>query len=183
MTICHGVFMICAKCNSGVPPFIVVNGRKRKTFWKRRYCFKCSPWGSKNNQKLELQRLDGQHNCLGCGNLYLPKLKRRSGKPRTEGRCKICLNREARERRTAIKKKCVEYFGGCCSKCRYNKCLAALDFHHKDPSTKDFEIGRKKLLGFDKLKPELDKCILLCRNCHAEEHEAILVMAGSQVAA
>ncbi len=48
--------------------------------------------------------------------------------------------------------------------CGYNKSMRSLHFHHKDPSKKDFGISRVTL-KWDKIKPELDKCILLCSNC------------------
>lgn len=58
-----------------------------------------------------------------------------------------------------------------CSKCGYNKCAASLDFHHKDPSTKDKAIGNFcKVFHTPAAQKELAKCVLLCRNCHNEEH-------------
>lgn len=67
------------------------------------------------------------------------------------------------------KVKAVEYKGGKCERCGYNKCLGALTFHHLDPTQKDFIISQAQK-GWDKTKLELDKCALLCANCHAEEH-------------
>ena len=75
------------------------------------------------------------------------------------------------ERRRKLKLKYIEYKGGACVKCNYNKCPAALTFHHLDPNEKDFGIAENgKIRSFDKIKNELDKCILLCQNCHAETH-------------
>jgi predicted transcriptional regulator len=68
-----------------------------------------------------------------------------------------------------LKEKSVEYKGGKCEKCGYNKCINVLSFHHLDPSQKDFSIAGK-CLTWDKLKNELDKCSLLCMNCHQELH-------------
>lgn len=76
----------------------------------------------------------------------------------------------AKEYAKKVKKQCVDYKGGCCSICGYNKSLAALEFHHLNPLIKDFEISRN-VKSFSKLKPELDKCILVCSNCHREIHE------------
>lgn len=70
------------------------------------------------------------------------------------------------------KEKLVEYKGGKCEICGYNKCLSALQFHHKNPEEKEFGLS-KKTYSFDKLKEEADKCILLCANCHAEIHNKI----------
>lgn len=65
------------------------------------------------------------------------------------------------------KLKAIEYKGGKCIVCGYNKSIRALQFHHLDPTQKDFGIsGTTK--SFEKLKPELDKCVLLCANCHGE---------------
>lgn len=75
--------------------------------------------------------------------------------------------------RQKLKIKAIEYKGGCCQKCGYNKCNAALEFHHLDPNEKDFGIGTYTVLSWDKIKEELDKCILVCANCHREIHEEI----------
>ena len=75
-----------------------------------------------------------------------------------------------------IKKQAVEYKGGKCSVCGYNKCLSALEFHHKNPLEKDIKLnsrGIDRRKAFEKLKAELDKCILLCANCHREIHEKL----------
>ena len=76
--------------------------------------------------------------------------------------------------RRAIKIQLVKYKGGKCEKCGYNKCMNALQFHHQNQKEKDFNISNyacSKYLDLDKLYEEVDKCILLCANCHAEEHE------------
>jgi hypothetical protein len=64
----------------------------------------------------------------------------------------------------------IEYKGGKCEKCGYDKCAEALDFHHVDPATKSFSISKAKGNKMDALKKEADKCVLLCSNCHREEH-------------
>lgn len=71
------------------------------------------------------------------------------------------------------KKELVDLLGGKCSKCGYAKCLGALHFHHTDPTKKDFQINRAVTLSLERVKPEIEKCILLCANCHAEEHELL----------
>ena len=62
--------------------------------------------------------------------------------------------------------------GGSCEICGYNKNLAALEFHHIDPNQKDFQVCGKSW-SFERLKNEVDKCILVCSNCHREIHELI----------
>lgn len=88
--------------------------------------------------------------------------------------CKSCNNRNVLMRQRQFKKICVDYKGGKCIKCGYDKCIAGLEFHHRDPSQKDFTIGQNKNYSEEcmknKIYPELDKCDLVCRNCHAEIH-------------
>lgn len=88
------------------------------------------------------------------------------------GWCKSCVSKDTINRGRKIKLECIEYKGGACKNCGYNKCQAALDFHHRNPKEKDFSICKRysacKLN--DKIKKELDKCDLLCANCHREEH-------------
>lgn len=79
-----------------------------------------------------------------------------------------------------LKKKCLDYLGGKCVRCGFNKWLSAIDFHHIDPSVKDYEMGEFIISNcsvrtdidkvFKKIKPELDKCVPMCRNCHIYEH-------------
>ena len=71
--------------------------------------------------------------------------------------------------RKRTKELLVEYKGGKCEFCGYNKCIEALEFHHIDETTKEFQIsGSTKSL--EKQKKEADKCYMLCANCHRELH-------------
>lgn len=71
------------------------------------------------------------------------------------------------------KKELVEYKGGKCLQCDYKKSIKAMEFHHIDPDKKDFTISGKSY-SFKRLKKEVDKCILVCSNCHCEIHEGLL---------
>jgi hypothetical protein len=71
--------------------------------------------------------------------------------------------------RRAMKEKAVKMLGGQCSICGYNKCNKALQFHHLDPNEKEFRISNAS--SWKKAKVELEKCILVCANCHAEIHD------------
>lgn len=74
-------------------------------------------------------------------------------------------------RRRKIKQQAVDYKGGKCQQCGYDKCVGALDFHHRDPSEKDFSIAALgNCRAWEVVKKELDKCDLLCANCHREVH-------------
>jgi 5-methylcytosine-specific restriction endonuclease McrA len=87
-------------------------------------------------------------------------------------RCKRCRNDSVSEARRRRKRKLVELAGGSCQLCGYDKCVAALQFHHKDPTKKKFGIAASGVTrSLEEQKEEISKCILLCANCHAEEHD------------
>ena len=68
----------------------------------------------------------------------------------------------------------VNYKGSRCKICGYNKCSEALEFHHLSSSGKDFGISdRGYTRSWAKIKEELDKCILVCANCHREIHSGV----------
>jgi hypothetical protein len=82
--------------------------------------------------------------------------------------------------RNRAKLRLIEYKGGRCERCGYCKPIpAAYDFHHPNPAQKDFMISGKSW-GFDRLKAEADKCVLLCKNCHAEVHYELSQEARSK---
>jgi hypothetical protein len=70
------------------------------------------------------------------------------------------------------KKELIERFWGCCMSCGYKKNLWALSFHHTEPEKKKFKLDVRSLSNrtFDRIEQEVKSCILLCHNCHAEEH-------------
>ena len=67
--------------------------------------------------------------------------------------------------------KSVEYKGGKCIKCGYDKYVGCLDFHHRDSSQKDKKWKHIFNRKWEYIVKELDKCDLLCHNCHGEIHE------------
>ena len=69
----------------------------------------------------------------------------------------------------SIKKRAVEYKGGCCLLCGYDKNYGSLDFHHINSFQKRFNISSYTNWDEDLIE-ELDKCALLCKNCHSEVH-------------
>jgi hypothetical protein len=87
-------------------------------------------------------------------------------------KCNSCV---VNTRRFSVKQKAVDYLGGKCQQCGYKTCVSALCFHHKDPSKKDFAISSNHCLSLERIKIELDKCLLLCANCHAEVHESLRI--------
>lgn len=80
----------------------------------------------------------------------------------------------AYQRRKELRARAIAYLGGKCQICGYDKYQAAFDFHHLDPMGKDFNISAG-LTSWERIQPELDKCVLLCSNCHREVHDGLHV--------
>lgn len=84
------------------------------------------------------------------------------------------LKKAVTERRRKLRRMSIEYGGGGCQICGYDASIYALTFHHRNPKEKDFGLSARGLTrSWEKIQKELDKCILLCANCHAEVHEGI----------
>lgn len=115
-------------------------------------------------------------NCEICGKTFELKANGRTRKycyecspsyPKGESKSKTIT-----ALRKAMKKEAVKRLGGKCSICGYDKSLRALEFHHKDPKEKDFGLAAKgHVHGWDTYWKEVQKCILVCSNCHAEIHD------------
>lgn len=73
--------------------------------------------------------------------------------------------------RKAMKKEAVRRMGSKCCRCGYDKCTRALEFHHLDPNAKEFGLAAKGICHtWEEFWNEVQKCELLCANCHAELH-------------
>jgi transposase len=120
-------------------------------YWLRYHKLK-----TKNVQYAHKERL-----CRICGEKDTSKFGER--------KASLCVRCEGKRRHRKNKLRAVEYKGGKCSSCGYAKCLGALDFHHADKD-KDPNWVKMRCWKFERIIPELNKCVLLCRNCHAEEH-------------
>lgn len=159
----------CQKCGDSFPFSSIIDGKLRN-FKGRKYCLSCSPFGSNNRSNLEHSSAS-THTCTCCkvekdiSDFYL----RSSGKPRSY--CKQCWSSKAMDRQKNLKQQCVDYKGGKCCRCGYDRCIAALEFHHTDPTQKEFGIAQVKSRSINEsIKSELDKCELVCSNCHREIH-------------
>jgi hypothetical protein len=148
----------------------MVEGRIRH-FSNRKYCLNCSPFGSKNRLKLETNpALPGL--CRSCGNRFDYDRAKRNRRDI----CRRCLDRY---RRHQLKKRCVEYLGGKCKICGYKKSVLAMHFHHRNQSEKVFSISSRLRWAWKTVMRELDKCDLICANCHAELHDDDLRVSPS----
>jgi len=85
------------------------------------------------------------------------------------------------KRRKKIRELAIEHKGGKCELCGYDQCGDALEFHHNSASEKDFGISDKGYTrSWIKVKEELDKCQILCANCHREIHAKLAASARNR---
>ena len=82
--------------------------------------------------------------------------------------CKKCHSADISRRLIIAREKAIDYKGGKCEHCGYDKYRGALEFHHLDPTTKEHYALRA--IKLSRLFAEVDRCILLGANCHREEH-------------
>ncbi len=99
------------------------------------------------------------------------------GKRHLTARRRAYLKLRVAETRRGLKAKALAHKGGACAKCGYQACPTALTFHHRDPSQKSFPIGSGSTVSWERLREALEKCDLLCHNCHAELHYALTAPA------
>ena len=84
--------------------------------------------------------------------------------------CKSCHNAYTTERFRRRKKQAVEYLGARCADCRGTFPYFVYDFHHRDPAQKDMQFNSLRRRSWEVIQRELDKCVLLCANCHRMRH-------------
>lgn len=78
--------------------------------------------------------------------------------------------------RRNTKRKLIYALGGKCCICGYDRCDGALEFHHRDPSEKDFHWGaiNGNIRGWATIVAEMKKCVCVCSNCHRELHAGMV---------
>lgn len=144
----------CELCSKAFPTRQVID-EKLRYLYRRRFCFDCSPFGTHNTSK----------HPSGIG---APEDLREYRRRRKNQQSYQSLKQRRRRRKAEL----IELFGGRCRDCGYDAVRAALEFHHRDPLTKEFGLGnwhgsRERLLH------EAAKCDLLCANCHRLRHAAL----------
>ncbi|MBR0288644.1 MAG: hypothetical protein IJQ82_06665 [Selenomonadaceae bacterium] len=160
--------MICKKCGKPFPGRIKIDGKTRNLH-TRSYCLKCSPFNSHNTCQLDRPIREG-YKCSRCGETDPKKF--------TKGRyteCKRCRTRYNVRNMRERKERSVQYLGGRCACCGYTGlCNDVFDFHHVNPDNKSKNFTRHLYWSWEKQIAELDKCLLLCSNCHREFHAGAL---------
>ena len=162
---------VCKKCLVSFPNRLLIDGKYR-VVGNRVYCLICKPFGQKGRFKNPVKSSDmpiedRKFVCEICSKEYF--YFKYSG--HTKKVCNSCLSNRYRKERKRV---ALEYLGGRCVVCGYSRCARALHFHHLDPSLKDFSISGKHCYSWDKIKVELDKCVILCSVCHAEVEDGII---------
>ena len=87
--------------------------------------------------------------------------------------CKSCFNKRCQQRWINRKLKAIDYKGGQCFDCKLqlqDSHYSVFEFHHLDPTSKEYNWTKLRLTSWQKITHELDKCILLCANCHRIRH-------------
>ena len=103
---------------------------------------------------------------LECSRHGLTEFQRRTP---SGYRCLKCRSEAVSERRRRLKRILVDEAGGACQICGYDRCIAALEFHHVDPSEKCFSLSHRGVArSLTKARAEARKCVLLCASCHVE---------------
>ena len=171
--------MICQNCNKPFKIHVLLEGKLRNLS-TRKFCLECSPFKAHHTRHPNHQTLPAEKLCRRCTQTK----KRDEFYTRRDGKalspyCIKCSSNETRDRQRRLKLLAVAYKGGECEICGYDRCVAAMDFHHVDPKEKDFNISKMKSNLTQAIKDELDKCILLCSRCHREVEDGFTELPTS----
>ena len=133
----------CVKCQSRFPNRVKF-GCQTKNVSRRKYCFKCSPFGVHNTRQL-----------------HMSPSKRRAREWSVSWQRKARLDR---------KRELVNLKGGGCRICGYDRVMRALHFHHVDPNSKSFELSQSTLgnMSWARIVAEAAKTVCLCVLHHVE---------------
>lgn len=176
MRVAAPILSHCQQCQRALPGEPSANPKKSPP---RKFC-NSSCAARYNNRKHPKRKPEGR--CKSC-RTPVPASRAYCGRPcELEGiRARSRTHDEKRRQgiqsvvtwRQRIKQQAVAYKGGHCQVCGYDRCIQALQFHHLDATQKDFSVSGKTM-AWERIREEIDKCVLLCANCHAELHAGII---------
>jgi 5-methylcytosine-specific restriction endonuclease McrA len=134
-------------------------------YWIRKYGLKLKqkPFGT------DYVRPQSSQRCGHCGETDPTKFY---GRKRTV--CGTCHNKYTLQAGQNKRSRAIEQHGGQCQVCGFDKYHCSLDFHHKNPSVKSPSYSSLRGWSWERILLELEKCILLCKNCHAAVHAGLL---------
>jgi hypothetical protein len=165
---------ICRNCKEGIPYRVLIDGKFR-VLNKRKFCLLCSPFGQHNTKTNISKKEKTSKVCPKCNEEKSVKEFSQTNK-RIYSYCKVCHNVACKQTIRKKKLKALEYKGNCCEDCKLpatEKNCVVFDFHHTEPEHKDFGIGDALRKAWKNIEKELDKCVLLCSNCHRLRHQEI----------
>jgi hypothetical protein len=174
---------ICLKCHNPFKIWATING-ERKNLSSRIYCLACSPFGQHNTRKILPRQESGKHQCQTCQRILDINKENFYFRPDTNrnithySECKTCFNGRCSDTQRTKKIWAVNLKGGKCIKCGYHKYIEALEFHHRNPVEKEFNLNRLRGRTEASVIAELEKCDLLCANCHRETHADLVRPVG-----
>lgn len=147
---------LCRKCGKRIPYKAKVCGKK-VNLKNRVFCLTCSPYGSRNTKKDDPARKSLR--------------PRKFPYPQWSIEEKKAFCEYQRIRGYDRKREIISILGGKCIKCGYDKCIAALEFHHGNPKEKAFDLSTRTISKYSlkRILDEVKKCDLLCSNCHREQ--------------
>jgi len=160
----------CIKCKVEFKRRVEIDGRAILLSNSRASCLDCIPYKQKGQPRKGRRKVSNrlERRCRDCkkwlaDNQFRYEIGRQ---------CISCRNKKAKPRtlnyKLELKRQAVEYMGSQCQDCEGKFPLCAYDFHHLDPAQKDFCISKKT--NFKEVKVELNKCVMLCKNCHSIRH-------------
>lgn len=154
----------CKKCQSHFPLRQFLDGKERD-FRSRKYCLTCSPFGRRNlcgpikKNGIKIKGNPTKRICKKCSKEFI-----------TKNASTVCGNCKSSAVRAKRKQWAIDHLGGKCEKCGYSKCAKALHFHHINPTEKLMGLSYNWEKSIERVINEVNKCCLLCSNCHAELH-------------
>jgi hypothetical protein len=133
---------------------VIIDG-KPKSLQNRKFCLTCSPYGKHNTKKDPSAPTKERHR--------LPYGK-------WNEKDKENARKNLKERGWKRKQKLIDLKGGKCQMCGYYKCPRSLSFHHRNPKEKQYNLDVRVIRGikWSTILEEVEKCDLLCLNCHNE---------------
>lgn len=154
---------ICPKCGESVPDYFFDEDGKKHYLQRRKYCLTCSPFGNHNTKKLEIG--GDPRICIEC--------KEPISSGQKKGR--TCFKCFFNKRQKVVVEKVKEIVGDACWICGYNKTWKNICFHHVHPEEKKFGMTTRELmLKWERVFREMQKCIVVCYNCHGEIHDNLI---------
>ena len=152
----------CSRCEQYLP-LDFFNKSRSGPLGLKSWCKQCrKEYRRENKEKIRAQQKRHYEQNRG-------RVNRRNKEWRD--RNKEYISEYMRDRHSSLKREAVALGGGCCQRCGYAEFNAGLSFHHVNPEDK--EIAPSTVIGSgnsEAMREELDKCVLLCRNCHQSLH-------------